>query len=707
MQAANPVELIRNNQGLAKRKAETRAFMRRYFPNTLQGKTFFWLLLLSVGLLPACGGGSKDTKPDTTVVKVTVAPTSLSLDFGQVASLNAAALNKTDTPVLSQTITWKSDNTAIAQVSPSGVVCAGAWDTAFIVCTPGTVAGTANITATAGGITSANAIVFTHRKIASVAVTSTGVACTSQTKTQQFSGKAFASDGTDITSTVGAISFVMSDVSVGTVDAAGLVTAKRPGASNVVALVNNVISVPVVYLTCAPASITLKVKDSAPAVTAFTMNPTVTQTLSADVIDVLGNPITDIALTYTSSKISVATVTSAGVVTGVNPGVAGIVASCTPPSCNPGVNTPVYSNINVATISGTSATTIYATGKTSTTIVPIDSSTNVAGTAINIPTVTINSVVTNPVVNSFVMNNSGTFGFLGTDQGLVSLAIGTNTASITTTVIGKVLAISPDDSRVIISNTATGKVYAFNTSTSAFETFDIPNASAADFSPDSLKAFIVAGSTLYIYSPSLTLRSVPWAAPANDAVVLRQGNYAYLAGGVASAISVHAVCNNTLLTSVATAQTPLLSETTTDATHVFAVDGSNMYDLSVTPATAPCPPPAPTQSLTTASYGVAFTPNQLIVLPNGSKTYLTNSTNALMVYAPGVGTSTQPLAANSVSSTTGGVTLDGKSVYVGVTGTNDVQKIDTASGVIIQIPVNLKDKANVTIAPDFVAVRQK
>ena len=77
--------------------------------------------------------------------------------------------------------------------------------------------------------------------------------------------------------------------------------------------------------------------------------------------------------------------------------------------------------------------------------------------------------------------------------------------------------------------------------------------------------------------------------------------------------------------SVPTAAKPLLIESTHDSTHVYATDGANMYDISVTTAEAPCPPPNPVQSLATTSYGASVTPKQLLVKQDGTATYLLNN----------------------------------------------------------------------------------
>jgi YVTN family beta-propeller protein len=56
--------------------------------------------------------------------------------------------------------------------------------------------------------------------------------------------------------------------------------------------------------------------------------------------------------------------------------------------------------------------------------------------------------------------------------------------------------------------------------------------------------------------------------------------------------------------------------------------------------------------------------------------------------------------------TTGGITNDGASLYVGATATNDVQKIDTATGAVTaQIAVNLKKADGTATVPDLVIVK--
>ena len=70
--------------------------------------------------------------------------------------LRVSAVNSADASVAT-TFTFNSSNTQIATVSPGGSVCAGVWDSSFVVCNGlddalgNPISGTAIITATAAG----------------------------------------------------------------------------------------------------------------------------------------------------------------------------------------------------------------------------------------------------------------------------------------------------------------------------------------------------------------------------------------------------------------------------------------------------------------------------------------------------------------------------------------------------------------------------
>ncbi|MBZ5568973.1 MAG: Ig-like domain-containing protein [Acidobacteriia bacterium] len=394
------------------------------------------VLLVLMIALAGCGGGSSSSSANTPS-SITVNPAVLSLNLGDVAAASGTVVNSSGSPITNfPTITFSSSNTAVATVSSAGAVCAGKWDTNFIVCdTTGFQPGTANITLTSGAIT-ATIPVYTHLHVDRVTTSPAVVDCVSSGQTQQMSAKAF-SNGVDITSSVGPFSWSTLSVDVDTIDANGLVTAKTPGEGGIVATVANVKSVVATWITCPVQSINVHLA-SGPDTTFSLGAAGNTVNLTADLVDKHGNSISA-PLSWSSSRASVANVNSAALVTAVGPGTVGITASCAG-SCNVNLSS-VYSNVVKGTVGGTSATTIYAGGTGSTSLVPIDSTSNAAGTAITLPS----------TPNSFLFNAIGTTGYLGSSGGLMALDSSTNTVTQNVGITGAVVAVSPDSNRVIVA----------------------------------------------------------------------------------------------------------------------------------------------------------------------------------------------------------------------------------------------------------------
>jgi hypothetical protein len=689
----------------------------------------FLILILAIGL-SGCGGGSTSTTVTTTPTSVTLSPSPISMEKGGVLQVQIIAKDSKGNPLFGDTPTFASSNTAAVTVSNAGLLCAGTWDslTTPVVCTPAAAAGTSNLTATVSGVTSNVVVASVHDHVDNIAVAPALVDCKSQNATQIFTATAF-SGGVDITSTVGAFTWTLTDGTVATVTNSGpsttpaltatqsLVTAKNSGQTNVVANVSGTNSVPAVLITCSPATISVHVQNVPD--TSFTIATAATKQLVADVVDTQGVTITGLNLTWNSSQPAIAGVSSAGLVTGVAPGTSVITASCTPTTCNPGLNQAVssnniYSNPVVGTITGTaSPSSVYVTTTTApasgghSDLIPISTSTNTVGTAIALPT--------DAAINSLAVAANGSKAYLGSSKGLIVVDATTNTlSSSVTNVLGKVLAIAPSGQFVVTSDTGAGKVYIFDSSNNTVTTFNIAGATHAAFTTDSLKAYIVAGSTLYQYSILFALKTIPMNAVANDVVVNRTGQFAYTAGGEAASVVDRATCINDSIWApaagdiVGTGASPdlIVSASTGD---LLAVEGASSEVDKITPAIgAPaagtsCPPTLTSNTLTSANFGVgAFTPRQLLVTSDGSKAFVTsNLASILMVDVAGVTTAAIPLAGGGTQSFTGGLTLDGKNLYVGVGGVNAVHRIDTtaapASADVLQIPVSF--------IPDLVAVR--
>src|SRR5947199_4762438 len=121
------------------------------------------LVALFMSLAAGCGGS---TSANTTVAAVRVSSSSLSMVAGEVVGLSVSAVNSANANVAT-TFTFNSSNTQIATVSPAGNVCAGVWDSAFVVCNGldgqnQPITRTAIITATAARVTRGPVTVSVH-----------------------------------------------------------------------------------------------------------------------------------------------------------------------------------------------------------------------------------------------------------------------------------------------------------------------------------------------------------------------------------------------------------------------------------------------------------------------------------------------------------------------------------------------------------------
>jgi hypothetical protein len=507
------------------------------------------------------------------------------------------------------------------------------------------------------------------------------------------------------------------------------VTASAPGISQIVANISGVVSAPATFTTCSPRLISIRLKDppTAPDTeTSFAVAANATKPLAADVEDVNAVAFTSTTfLTWNASQPAAAGVNSTGVVTGVAAGTSSIVASCTPPICNTGLTETLYSNVVTASVSGTSAaTTVYVTTTAApasgghSSLVPIDTGTNTAGTAIALPN--------DATINSLLFNRQGTRAFLGSDKGLIVVDAASNTvATPLSAAPGRVLAVAPDGNTVIVSDAANSdptarKVDVLNTSSGAIQdTLSIADATAAAFTPEGFRAFIAAGNKLFVYSANATLQSLTLGGTANDVALLISGAFAYAAS---PGIDVANVCSRSLATNLSTGSPERIAATALPVPapderreQVIAVDSPNVRQIDVNPApnpTATCPP-TPTHA--TASYtfaGIAgFAPRQIIITSDQQKVIILSDQSSLLVYSVGAtagagSTSTIPLDGGAVPFS-GGATLDGKTLYVGA-GDNTVHRIDltASSGAgddVQQVPIAFTP-AN---QPDLVAVRPK
>lgn len=712
----------------------------------LQGKsprcplfTAIALIVLLMSWTAGCGGSKS---ANTTVSTVLVSPAAVSMVAGEVTGLSVSAVNSANAPVTT-TFTFNSSNTKIATVSPQGNVCAGVWDSAFVVCNGldaqnNPINGTAIITATAAGVTSGPVTVAVHPAITSVTIDPVTQPCFSIAQTHQFVAHAF-NNGTEITNQVGNFNWSASSPSVVSVDANGLATARSPGITAVVANVGSTSSPAVFIKSCMPVLIILHINGDPAGVPTENaiMNLADTRIIQADMFDELGAVTPNAPVTILSNNTTVATVAGT-TLTAQSPGGAGLQAVCAPPACGIGVNTPIYSNLFGVFVAGTSptTTTVYATSTfpnvpgSSIPLIPIDASKMppTAGSPIFLP----------GFPNSLLFDRAGSTGFMGTSNGLALLDTATNVVSLVSPIpIGKVLAVSADGNQAIISNAAndpsTGlpidpfpseqRVWLFDKANSTITTFILTGAVAANFDDDGFRAYVAASNgNVYVLSSFLSPQTLTIGGVSTDVTQLPSGPFVYVANS--AGLQAIATCNNAIQsTTPPTHSTNNIQfvQSVRDTNNFVAMDTSGLdfesaNTADLTPPTTSTPANCPgivTYSNNFIDFGVgAFTAHQLLVgsagthiavLPAGLNKVLT-VVDANNVFSAGA----VPLPAGATEALNGSLTPDGATLWVGVAGTNSVDRINLGTNVDeVQIPMTFKKADGSPAPPNLVVIKPK
>jgi hypothetical protein len=520
-----------------------------------------------------CNGKGYGTKiTDVTTITLSPATTGISIAYGQtyqVATPSASTCKNAAASVSSYT--YGTSNNKLVDISPSGNICAGTWNrntgggiSDYTICskpttlptTNGLPYATATVTASADTVSSNPVTVYVHPQVTSVSlVTGSGDKCYSQNTATTLDAQACYADSSNTqvllcapasvtsssssalacplptvngkqvdrssiptcTGSIGTLTY-----SVGTSGIASIttstssdvvtITAGQPGTTAITASVAQSGSSAGYFSTCPPASISLAFADGNGP---HTITKGVTQNLVTNVIDTQGNPITGMSLTYESTDpidISV----SGGAITPSFPGEASIYAICQPSSCNPaptneygwyGTGLPVASNAVKITTPGTASGYVWLSSPgQSRYFVPIELLSGTAGSLVRLPY----------VPNSMIMDRLGTSLYFGSPYELMIASTANNTVTTENiNVPGVVLAVSPDNSEVLINDQVLHEFYVYNVSASTKVTYS-GMGNAAAWSPDSKTLYItdnaalnnaaagIAGhtDTLYVYSES-------------------------------------------------------------------------------------------------------------------------------------------------------------------------------------------------------------
>jgi len=722
-----------------------KGFMGKFFSAISLG-----FLIVACALLPSCGSSSP------TKVRPEVPPTGVSLRPGPDLSLEVGDAVGFSASPAADTFDFHSSNPSVLTIATNGQACAGTWNSLTVpqICTPGPV-GTAQVTASTLGVTSPPVTVYVHAPITSIVVSKVPGQpqtirndCISKgalhgPEKWLFQATAF-NGSTDITASVGPFSWQQinpnfSDIVRLTRPATGtqgcllspqgqclnqeIVTATTPGVGQIYASASGLIGQPISVETCRVEKISLAAAgDPTGSITSFLVNSGASTTLNATVTDIAGQNVTGVPLTWSPSnrvslRVSANNSTpiygSIGTVSTSGAGQGTVIASCTPPTCNGGINPslPIYPqaafNFDVQNTSTTAPNpTVYVTttGCATTsatctpTLVPVGRGSSTS------PFITGQPVVLPNTPNSFLFDSTGSTAYLGVDrsnfnqQGLMFFS-GSSVTKVTSTP-GRVLAVSPDGTSAIISDTVDTPNKLFictncNSSSRNVNTLLINGASAAAFSPDSLKAYILAGNNLYVYSKLDPLLTIQLGGAANDVAFHPEGGFAYLAGPSTS-ITPYRTCDNAPISAatVSTPNAPLIIRALPDGTTLLVLDPPNI-DLVSTTLNAPLLSCTGTLTDTIASFNLgqgSFIPAQFLISPDGSTAYILGETQAgqppsrlpfIMVFNVNTQASSVLSLSNSATPLSASISADGKFLFVGADdGTLHV--IDTSSGLDTQ-----------------------
>ncbi|MFP5210085.1 MAG: hypothetical protein ACLGRW_12430 [Acidobacteriota bacterium] len=604
------------------------------------------------------GYGLKDT--DVTSIYLQPQIGGISLAFGQTQQIKAPSAltcKGAGATVNTSQYTYGTTNNRLVDVSPTGNICAGTWNRNtgggipdYTICnyptpsptTKGLPYGIAYITAAIDSVVSNPVQVFVHPQVTSVSLVGPQQ-CFSQGQQELLDSQAcFSNNGkqellckppsltdptqfacplppgvttvSDCSQVIGTFTYAVENSSVATINQqTNQITAQLPGTTAITASIAGSGSSAGYFSTCPAKSIKVTLANGA---TSGVVTQGVQQNLTTVVTDTSGNQITGLSLDYQSTNPINITAGAAGAISARFPGIATVNAVCQPAVCNPspinevglnGTGVSISSNpVRVITPGTVSNYVWFASPGNSQYFVPILLLTGTTGSTVRLPY----------VPNSMVMDEGGNNLYFGSLHEL--MVYSTTTNAITgedPSVPGVVLAVSPNNSQVLINDQIRGLFYIRNATGSGFITFGGLGA-AAQWTPDSKTLYIVdrkslnnpaAGitghtDTLYVYNQNTgwsTYDLTPSGGATSVAITV-PGVGAYLDGSPTVA---HTWCPTGTVGNTASMtfypqvdsepiETDALAATT-DGQHILgagmAGGGITLSDIGVTIPTTACP----------------------------------------------------------------------------------------------------------------------
>ena len=242
--------------------------------------------------------------PPAAVSSVSVSLNASALTSGESTQAAAVTRDAGGIVLAGRTIAWKSNDTAVATVSASGLVTAVA-------------AGSASITATSEGQAGSAAVTIAAPALAPVASVSVSLNSASLTVGQSTQATAIARDISGAVLTSRIITWSSDNAAIATVSASGTVTSVSAGSAAITATSEGLRgSAPIIVTTPPPAPV------ASVTVSLSAVSVVVGQTLQATALtrDATGGVLAGRAITWNSDDTTVAAASSSGLVTAVRAG---------------------------------------------------------------------------------------------------------------------------------------------------------------------------------------------------------------------------------------------------------------------------------------------------------------------------------------------------------------------------------------------------
>jgi uncharacterized protein YjdB len=252
----------------------------------------------------ACASDATTTEIQTIVNNVVVSLGLSRLTVGQSVQADAIAHDAAGAALKGVTIAWRSSNPSIASVTPAGLVTAVA-------------PGQADIIATAGTVVAQTTVTVVSSRIASVSV---GLSANITSPGQQLGATAVVRDSSNAVVVNPQVTWSSSNVAVATISSSGAIATLAPGTTSITATIEGVTGT-------ANLTVQSTVRSISVFLPATRLSIGDSTTAQATVRDASNNILIDKPVTWSSSDITIATVTASGRVVAVTPGTVSITAT--------------------------------------------------------------------------------------------------------------------------------------------------------------------------------------------------------------------------------------------------------------------------------------------------------------------------------------------------------------------------------------------